>query len=83
MPGRRRQAEPKQHETRQAARRQRMAARMACADSPEGRVGVAADHLRAALRYVPPAVAERLARDAVTALNQLVEHAYREEAQRR
>lgn len=78
-PGR---GEPKRHEIRQHKRRQRIAHRMATADSPERRVGVASDHLRAALKYVPPAAAEQIATDAVNALNQAVERAYREEARR-
>jgi hypothetical protein len=64
---------------RDQRRRAGFAARYAAADTPSLRVGHTADHLRAVLADLPPAVAERIADQAVTALNQSIEIAYREE----
>lgn len=71
---------PAQYEVRQQRRRARVAQLLAAASTPSRRVGVVADHLRAALAYVPPAMAEQIASQVITALNEAIEQAYRIEA---
>lgn len=74
--------QPKPHEVRQAARAKRNGAKLAAADSPAKQIGAVVDHLRAALFYVPPAVAERIAADVITELRRAIARTEREEARR-
>jgi hypothetical protein len=67
---------PAQYAVRQQRRRVRVAQLLAAAGTPSRRVGVVADHLRAALAYVPPAMAEQIASQVIAVLNQAVEQAY-------
>lgn len=81
MAGHRSRSEgPPQHEVRQRRRRTRMARRMATAATPSQRIAAVADHLRAALPYLPPATAEAIAAQAIARLQEAIEQAYREEA---
>ncbi|HKT04899.1 MAG TPA: hypothetical protein VJT31_35745 [Rugosimonospora sp.] len=72
--------QPRRYEARQAARRLRMAERMAKATTPGRRLGVATDHLRAALSHLPDVNAEQIAGEVLAVLATAVERAYREEA---
>lgn len=76
----RRAAKEISRQERETRRRTRFATRIAEAESPSQQVGAASDHLRAILACLPHHKAERIARDAISALTRSIEAAYHEEA---
>jgi hypothetical protein len=84
MAGRRRRGpgEPKTFQVRQANRSKRHGAKLAEADTPAKQIGAVCDHYRAALQFVPPAVAERITRQAIDNLRRSIAELEREEARR-
>lgn len=74
--------QPKSYEARQAARRRRMAHKLAEADTPSRQIGAVADHLRAAIQYVPPATAARIAQQVIGEIRRAIALVEQEEARR-